>query len=231
MEVQFYHSFTVSKLRVYDLEYERSTSTIVAPTPAQISPRINNEPNYNLLQQPTSSKLPLNNPQIDILNSSTNFNSTAANNEYEYISNLLRSDPSFNLLSSSPYNTTLMTQIISPEHALFPQLNTNPSTVLNTIPQGSASVYSRVTAPYDYSKGFHHLIDFVKQKYVRISFSSLHWVLKRMTVYNRMEKKDIMRIMKALADFRPSFLALIMNLYEEDLIFMEKSFQRALIVI
>ncbi|KAJ3210593.1 Transcriptional regulator of nonfermentable carbon utilization [Dinochytrium kinnereticum] len=44
-----------------------------------------------------------------------------------------------------------------------------------------------------------------------------------------MEKKDIMRICKALAQFRPSFMAQIMNLSEEDLLFMEKCFQRTLV--
>lgn len=39
-----------------------------------------------------------------------------------------------------------------------------------------------------------------------------------------------MRISRALALFRPSFLALIMNLTEEDLVFMEKCIQRTLLV-
>lgn len=38
-----------------------------------------------------------------------------------------------------------------------------------------------------------------------------------------------MRISRALALFRPSFLALIMNLTEEDLVFMEKCMQRTLL--
>lgn len=38
-----------------------------------------------------------------------------------------------------------------------------------------------------------------------------------------------MRISRALALFRPSFLALIMNLTEEDLVFMEKCIQRTLL--
>ncbi|ORZ24024.1 transcriptional regulatory [Absidia repens] len=43
-----------------------------------------------------------------------------------------------------------------------------------------------------------------------------------------MNRNDLMRISKALAKFRPSFLVLIMNLTEEDLIFMEKCIQRTL---
>ncbi|KXS15070.1 hypothetical protein M427DRAFT_56970 [Gonapodya prolifera JEL478] len=68
-------------------------------------------------------------------------------------------------------------------------------------------VYGKVTKPYDYREGFHYLVKYVKE---------------------RMEKPDIMRICRALAHFRPSFMAQIMNLSEEDLIFMEQCFQRTL---
>lgn len=39
-----------------------------------------------------------------------------------------------------------------------------------------------------------------------------------------------MRICRAMAMFRPSFIALIMNLTPEDLIFMETCFQRTVLV-
>lgn len=45
-----------------------------------------------------------------------------------------------------------------------------------------------------------------------------------------MDKDHMERIVRALATFRPSFIALIMNLTEEDLIFMEKCFQRTILV-
>lgn len=45
-----------------------------------------------------------------------------------------------------------------------------------------------------------------------------------------MGREDLMRISRALALFRPSFIALIMNLTEEDLVFMEKCLQRTLLV-
>jgi hypothetical protein len=45
-----------------------------------------------------------------------------------------------------------------------------------------------------------------------------------------MPREDLMRISRALALFRPSFIALIMNLTEEDLVFMEKCLQRTLLV-
>ncbi|KAI8063489.1 hypothetical protein BC940DRAFT_357994 [Gongronella butleri] len=69
-------------------------------------------------------------------------------------------------------------------------------------------VYNSVRKPFNYAEGFHYLIQYVKQK---------------------MSREDLMRISRALALIRPSFLALIMNLTEEDLIFMEKCFQRTLL--
>jgi hypothetical protein len=40
----------------------------------------------------------------------------------------------------------------------------------------------------------------------------------------------MMRVCRAMASIRPSLIALIMNLTHEDLIFMEKCFQRTLLV-
>ncbi|KAL0080439.1 Zn(2)-C6 fungal-specific transcription factor [Phycomyces blakesleeanus] len=68
--------------------------------------------------------------------------------------------------------------------------------------------YQSVQRPFNYAKGFHYLIQYVR---------------------DRMGQDDLMRISRALALFRPSFLALIMNLTEEDLIFMEKCLQRTLL--
>src|SRR6478735_1140458 len=44
-----------------------------------------------------------------------------------------------------------------------------------------------------------------------------------------MSREDLRRISRALSLFRPSFLSLIMNLTEEDLVFMEKCIQRTLL--
>jgi hypothetical protein len=46
----------------------------------------------------------------------------------------------------------------------------------------------------------------------------------------RMSREDLMRISRALALFRPSVLASMMNLTEDDLIFTEKCLQRTLLV-
>ncbi|KAJ9067287.1 Transcriptional regulator of nonfermentable carbon utilization [Entomophthora muscae] len=44
-----------------------------------------------------------------------------------------------------------------------------------------------------------------------------------------MSKENVLRICRAISQFRPSFIALFMNLTEEDLIFIEKCFQRTLL--
>ena len=46
----------------------------------------------------------------------------------------------------------------------------------------------------------------------------------------RFEKNDILRIVRALAIFRPSLIALQMPLSVEDEVFVEKCFQRSLLV-
>jgi hypothetical protein len=70
-------------------------------------------------------------------------------------------------------------------------------------------VYSRVTKPFSYVDGFHELT-----KYLR----------------RRFQKQELLRISLAMAKYRPSFIALTKTLKEEDLIFMEKCFQRTLMV-
>ncbi|KAG2212754.1 hypothetical protein INT46_010714 [Mucor plumbeus] len=70
------------------------------------------------------------------------------------------------------------------------------------------AVYNSVKRPFNYAEGFHYLIQYVT---------------------DRMGREDLMRISKALSLFRPSFLSLIMNLTEEDLVFMERCIQRTLL--
>ena len=47
---------------------------------------------------------------------------------------------------------------------------------------------------------------------------------------DRFEKNDILRVVRALAIFRPSLIALQMPMSEEDEVFVEKCFQRSLVV-
>lgn len=71
-----------------------------------------------------------------------------------------------------------------------------------------AKTYRDNTAPFPYPEGYHFLIKYVTSKY---------------------EKQDVLRIVRALAIFRPSLIALQMPLTEEDEIFVERSFQRTML--
>ncbi|KAI9019544.1 hypothetical protein CLU79DRAFT_757745 [Phycomyces nitens] len=68
-------------------------------------------------------------------------------------------------------------------------------------------IYNNIKKPFSYADGFHYLISYVRQK---------------------MTREDLMRISRALALFRPSILASMMNLTEHDLIFTERCLQRTL---
>ncbi|KAG7098759.1 Transcriptional regulator of nonfermentable carbon utilization [Marasmius oreades] len=70
------------------------------------------------------------------------------------------------------------------------------------------SINDRVVKPYDYTEGYHFLMKHLP---------------------TRFEKNDILRIVRALAIFRPSLIALQMPLSLDDEIFVEKCFQRTLL--
>lgn len=71
-------------------------------------------------------------------------------------------------------------------------------------------MYTRVTEPFRYVEGFHELANYLRRRF---------------------QKQELMRISQAMAKYRPSFIALTKTLKEEDLVFMEKCFQRTLMVI
>uniref|UniRef100_V5EBR7 Transcription activator of gluconeogenesis ERT1 n=1 Tax=Kalmanozyma brasiliensis (strain GHG001) TaxID=1365824 RepID=V5EBR7_KALBG len=71
-----------------------------------------------------------------------------------------------------------------------------------------AKTYRDNTAPFPYPEGYHFLIKYVTSKF---------------------EKQDVLRIVRALAIFRPSLIALQMPLTEEDESFVERSFQRTML--
>lgn len=54
--------------------------------------------------------------------------------------------------------------------------------------------------------------------------------MRYVCVCNRMGQDELMRISRALAMFRPSFISTMVSLTEEDLIYMEKCVQRTLMV-
>ncbi|KAI9490257.1 hypothetical protein BDB00DRAFT_838972 [Zychaea mexicana] len=68
--------------------------------------------------------------------------------------------------------------------------------------------YTIIKGPFNYAEGYHYLFQHVRQ---------------------RMGREDLMRISRALAIFRPSFISAMIHLTEEDLIYMEKCVQRTLL--
>ncbi|KAF2172841.1 hypothetical protein M409DRAFT_16798 [Zasmidium cellare ATCC 36951] len=73
--------------------------------------------------------------------------------------------------------------------------------------RNTSEIYNAVQAPYSYTQGFHALTAFLQKRF---------------------PSKKVLRIAKALADIRPSFISCNQHLNHDDLIFMEKSFQRTL---
>ncbi|KAI6000704.1 hypothetical protein EDD15DRAFT_2483208 [Pisolithus albus] len=94
-------------------------------------------------------------------------------------------------------------------HSLVSSRHTSPSPE-NPAHQCGIDHHSplHVTAPYDYTEGYHFLMKHLP---------------------TRFEKNDILRIVRALAIFRPSLIALQMPLTEEDEVFVERCFQRSLL--
>ncbi|KIW99044.1 uncharacterized protein Z519_00707 [Cladophialophora bantiana CBS 173.52] len=76
-------------------------------------------------------------------------------------------------------------------------------------PKDPSSIYTSVTQPYPYTAGFHSFIAYLQKRFAAHPSKTL-------------------AIAKSLASIRPSFIATTKTLNREDLIFMEKCFQRTL---
>jgi hypothetical protein len=105
--------------------------------------------------------------------------------------------------------TTSSTGLLSPAPSSASPVTTSPiPPVLADLPRSELqSINDTVTKPYDYTEGYHFLMKHLP---------------------TRFEKDDILRIVRALAIFRPSLIALQMPLSREDEVFVEKCFQRTL---
>ncbi|ORX90218.1 hypothetical protein K493DRAFT_340153 [Basidiobolus meristosporus CBS 931.73] len=135
---------------------------------------------------------------------SCGFGSEALNLEYSVLSNML-ANPSESV-SDAAWNTALGADANSDLLAIGNIMQRSPN-LMNVVPAVSA-IYHNPTAPFNYIEGYHYLFRYIKE---------------------RMTKEEIIRVCKAFTSFRPSFIALIRNLTEEDMIYMEKSFQRILL--
>jgi len=190
--------------------------------------------NSDLLLQAAASSTPAQVLQTDatkvdpsltnFLPSNFNFGSETVNLEYSILSNMIQANAMNN--TNSPSSPFVLQEIgMNNNNNITPNSNIaasvrDPTRLYNTINgsmlpsplnpsnlNSTTEVYGNVNKPYDYKEGFHHLVKYVK---------------------GCMEKKNILRICRALAQFRPSFMAILIHLSEEDLIFMEKCFQRTL---
>ncbi|KAI8066524.1 hypothetical protein BC940DRAFT_302365 [Gongronella butleri] len=87
-------------------------------------------------------------------------------------------------------------------------MSTGPSVKRRNQVITPTTIYTNVKHPFSYADGYHYLINYVRQN---------------------MGREELMRISRALALFRPSVLASMMNLTTDDLIFTEKCVQRTLL--
>lgn len=170
----------------------------------------------------------------DVLLSNYDFGSKTANLEYSIISNMLGSnttgtpnnasdvehddgqlfssqlvqDSSWGIRNITPKSiSTPSPPAPSPKAAA----HVEPSQLAiasNSKRRTRESIYSGVTQPFPYTAGFHALIAYFK---------------------SRFSKDKLLQLARAMAWYRPSFIAVTKGLTEDDLIFMEKCFQRTLL--
>jgi hypothetical protein len=82
-----------------------------------------------------------------------------------------------------------------------------PTSVLGKRTRDPSSIYDTVHEPYSYTTGFHNLTAFLQRRF---------------------SANKTLRIAKSLASIRPSFISCTKTLNRQDLVFMEKCFQRTL---
>jgi hypothetical protein len=82
-----------------------------------------------------------------------------------------------------------------------------PASVLGKRNRDPSSIYDTIHEPYSYTTGFHSLTAFLQRRF---------------------SANKTLRIAKSLASIRPSFISCTKTLNRQDLIFMEKCFQRTL---
>ncbi|OLL21653.1 Transcription activator of gluconeogenesis ERT1-1 [Neolecta irregularis DAH-3] len=127
------------------------------------------------------------------------FGSHSMNMEYSMLSNMLGNTPSSE--SSATLPSPKQSHII---HNPSPRASTQQAST-QTNP---SAVYTSVTKPFIYIAGYHALNSYLRERF---------------------ESSDLLRIARSISNYRPSFIALTQTLKEEDLIFMEKCFQRTLL--
>lgn len=89
-----------------------------------------------------------------------------------------------------------------------PKQDKSSQALLGKRQRDSAAIYASVKEPYPYTAGFHNMISVLR---------------------NRLPLSKLLKIARALGEIRPSFIACTKDLTREDLVFMEKCFQRTLV--
>ncbi|KAI3070825.1 hypothetical protein CBS147339_7312 [Penicillium roqueforti] len=116
-------------------------------------------------------------------------------------------DGTFNNIASAPKSNSLVPngqrQVTSASILKHPNLHVGSK----RRHRNPSSIYESVKEPYAYTSGFHNLTAFIQRRF---------------------SPQKTVRIAKALASIRPSFIATTKTLNRDDLIFMEKCFQRTL---
>lgn len=105
--------------------------------------------------------------------------------------------------------TSASTTMPAPTSISTPQLTSKAQPLTRKRPRDPSQIYTNVTTPHPYTTNFHHLITYLQTRFGRSAPATL-------------------AIAKSLASIRPSFIATTKTLNREDLIFMEKCFQRTL---
>ncbi|ODV91633.1 hypothetical protein CANCADRAFT_20152, partial [Tortispora caseinolytica NRRL Y-17796] len=148
-------------------------------------------------------------PQPDFNLSNYDFGSEAANLEYSVLSNILGNDSPSDPQQVIPGNLAFspLNQEV-PHDSLIDTANVAP-TQKQTSASGNSllRIYDNTVKPYFYTEGYHRLIQYLRKRF---------------------DKPHLMRVARAMAAYRPSFIACMKTLVEDDMIFMERCFQRSL---
>ncbi|KAI8873529.1 hypothetical protein GQ42DRAFT_112351, partial [Ramicandelaber brevisporus] len=141
------------------------------------------------------------------------FGSVTANQEYEFLTTMLANAGAFNPLINQHSNQPQHQQSVRGSHNRSSINNSggghrSSHRSLTLSPYKTAfDIYTKISEPHNHVTGFHYLIKWVERNMVG---------------------DDKLRIARALAQIRPSFIALVKNLTHDDLVFTEKCFQRTL---
>lgn len=125
------------------------------------------------------------------------------------------------MISSYPNNSTPNSFLYNPDHSQIPNTAkqipadfeedneyTSPLIMRHVIKQPDDIYLTSIVKAYRYPKAYHALIAYLKKRFNKI---------------------QLLEIAKCMAKYRPSFISATKNLYENDLIFTERSFQRTLL--